>query len=176
MISLWWLTLFYSYSNINKGLLCKCLVCTITHTYRRTPYLHQAQCTKCICFYHYHNFHSDITLWNPLFIVNHLQMQPFYYLPINNSRNLLKSHVLKMASGWKCNSQIAPWNGFHSNAVCKGQKISKAIFLASIPPKNQRKNCHNFCPSHTACIWTWMTKRWGATSDDGFIFKRINEN
>ena len=90
MISIWWLTLFYSYSNINKitsaeGLLCKCLVCTITHTYRRTPYLHQALCTKCICFYHYHNFHSDITLWNPLFIVNHCKCNLFiiYLLTIH---------------------------------------------------------------------------------------------
>ena len=29
---------------------------------------------------------------------------------------------------------------------------------------------------HTAWIWIWMTKRRGATSDNGFIFKKINEN
>ena len=110
--------------------------------YAYMPYLHQAQCTKCICFYHYHNFHSDITLWNPLFIVNHCKCNlfiTFYYLPINNSRNLLKSHVLKMASGRKCNSQIAPWNGFHSNAVCKGQKISEAIFLRQFLQKTNER-------------------------------------
>ena len=29
---------------------------------------------------------------------------------------------------------------------------------------------------HTAWIGIWMTKRPGATSDNGFIFKKINEN
>ena len=29
---------------------------------------------------------------------------------------------------------------------------------------------------HTAWIWIWMTKRPGATSDNCFIFKKINEN
>ena len=27
---------------------------------------------------------------------------------------------------------------------------------------------------HTAWIWIWMTKRWGDTSDKGFIFKKMN--
>ena len=31
-------------------------------------------------------------------------------------------------------------------------------------------------PVHTAWIWIWMTKRWGNTSDNGFISKKINEN
>ena len=126
----------------------------------------QAQCTKCICFYHSHNFHSDITFWNPHIYCESLQMQPFY-LPINNSWNLLKSHVLKMPSGRKCNSQIAPWNGFHSNTVCKGQKISETIFLWL--PKNQLKICHNFFPkgqiiSKANCVFLTSpkkrTKKW----------------
>ena len=29
---------------------------------------------------------------------------------------------------------------------------------------------------HTAWIWIWLTKKQGATSDNGFIFKKINEN
>ena len=29
---------------------------------------------------------------------------------------------------------------------------------------------------HNAWIWIWMTKRQGATSDNGFKFKNINEN
>ena len=34
----------------------------------------------------------------------------------------------------------------------------------------------NYSSSHTAWIWIWMTKRPGTTSDNGFIFKKINEN
>ena len=49
---------------------------------------------------------------------------------------------LKMASGasgWKCNSQIAPWNGFHSNDIFKGQKISEAIFVGFNSSKKPTK-------------------------------------
>ena len=78
----------------------------------------------------------------------------------------------------KCQLYVLLTNYIRQSLFCTLQTIKSiwqlVTYLSNI-------NYHQFSVLHlkvyhTACIWIWMSKRPGATSDNGFIFLKINEN
>ena len=62
--------------------------------------------------------------------------------------------------------------------MCELQSIWEMFIRVcfTLYAKKSKKNMAQKFGAHTAWIWIWMTKRPGATSNNGFLFKQINEN
>ena len=69
---------------------------------------------------------------------------------------------------------IAAWELLHTTIYYQKEEKKAENYHSSLHSCSYHCVCTK--SRHTAWIGIWMTKRPGAISDDGFVFKKINEN